>query len=235
MSGDLKALEARIGHSFRDPALLERALTHPSWLQDNPASPGNNQRLEFLGDSVLQLILTEALFSLFPEGREGELTKRRAILGKGEFLAVLAREIGLDACLRLGANEEASGGRARDAALEDAFEALVGAVELDGGIEKARAAVLGIYGDLGARLAALEGRANPKGRLQEIVQPLHGNQAIRYEVVATDGADHSREYEVAVLLLERQIGQGRGTSKKLAEEDAARAALRSLEAGPPLK
>jgi ribonuclease-3 len=235
MSGDLKALQGRIGHVFRDPALLERALTHPSWLQDNPASPGNNQRLEFLGDSVLQLVLTEALFALFPEGREGDLTKRRAILGKGEFLAQLAREIGLDACLRLGANEESSGGRGRDAALEDAFEALVGAVELDGGIERTRAVVLGIYGDLGVRLAALEGHANPKGRLQEIVQPIHGNQAIRYEVLATDGADHSREYEVAVLLLERRIGQGRGTSKKLAEEDAARAALKSLEAGPLLK
>jgi ribonuclease-3 len=235
MSGDLMGLQVRIGHVFRDPALLERALTHPSWIQDNPSAPGNNQRLEFLGDSVLQLILTEALFALFPEGREGELTKRRAILGKGEFLANLAREIGLDACLRLGANEEASGGRGRDAALEDAFEALVGAIELDGGIETARTAVLAIYGDLGGRLTALEGHANPKGRLQEIVQPLHGNQAIRYEVLATEGADHSREYEVAVLLLERRIGQGRGTSKKLAEEDAARAALKSLEAGPPPK
>jgi ribonuclease III len=235
MSGDIQRLQGRIGHVFRDPALLERALTHASWLQDNPAAPGNNQRLEFLGDSVLQLILTEALFALFPEGREGDLTKRRAILGKGEFLASLAREIGLDASLRLGANEEASGGRGRDAALEDAFEALVGAVEQDGGIERARTVVLGIYGDLGARLASLEGRANPKGRLQEIVQPIHGNQAIRYEVLATGGADHSREYEVAVLLLGRQVGQGRGPSKKLAEEDAARAALRDLDAGAPAK
>jgi ribonuclease-3 len=235
MSGDLQGLQGRIGHVFRDAALLERALTHASWLQDNPEAPGNNQRLEFLGDSVLQLILTEALFALFPEGREGELTKRRAVLGKGEFLAGLAREIGIDACLRIGANEEASGGRRRDAALEDAFEALVGAVELDAGMETARAVVLGIYGDLGVRLASLEGNANPKGRLQEIVQPLHGNQAIRYEVLATGGADHSREYEVAVLLLERRIGQGRGSSKKLAEEDAARAALKALDAGLPMK
>jgi ribonuclease-3 len=235
MSGDVQRLQGRIGYVFRDPALLERALTHASWLQDNPASPGNNQRLEFLGDSVLQLVLTEALFALFPEGREGDLTKRRAILGKGEFLAGLAREIGLDATLRLGANEEATGGRGRDAALEDAFEALVGAVDLDGGLDGARAVVLRIYGDLAGRLALLEGRANPKGRLQEIVQPLHGNQAIRYEVISTDGADHSREYEVAVLLLDRRIGQGRGSSKKLAEEDAARAALKELEAGPPPK
>ena len=113
MTADPKALQERIRYAFRDPALLERALTHASWLQDNPACPGNNQRLEFLGDSVLQLILTEALFGLYPDGTEGELTKRRAILGRGQFLSRLAREIGLDACLRLGANEEASGGRWR--------------------------------------------------------------------------------------------------------------------------
>ncbi len=171
MSGDLKRLQARIGYHFRVPANLERALTHASWLQDDPSAPGNNQRLEFLGDSVLQLVLTEALFALFPEDREGDLTKRRSVLGKGAFLSGLAREIGLDACLRLGANEEATGGRGRDAALEDAFEALVGAVNVDGGLESARRVVLGIYGDLGLRLGALEDHANPKGRLQEIVQP----------------------------------------------------------------
>jgi len=229
MSGDLDTLQERIGYRFRDPALLERALTHASWLHDNPDAPGNNQRLEFLGDSVLQLILTEALFAHFPADREGELTKRRAILGKGEFLSRLARETGIDACLRLGANEEATGGRGRDAALEDAFEAVVGAVSLDGGIDGARRAVLGIYGSLPSRLEALENRANPKGRLQEVVQPTHGNQALRYEVVATQGADHERTFEVAVYLLDRRIGSGSGPSKKVAEEEAARAALRSLQ------
>jgi ribonuclease-3 len=235
MTGDLKNLQARIGYVFRDPDYLVRALTHASWLQDNPGAGGDNQRLEFLGDSILQLILTEALFALYPEDREGELTKRRAVLGKGEFLSGLAREIGLDRCLRLGANEEASGGRARNAALEDAFEALVGAVGLDGGIESARHTVLAIYGDLRVRLAALEGQANPKGRLQEIIQPQHGNQAIRYEVLSADGADHERVYEVAVYVLDRKMGTGRGSSKKLAEEEAARAALATLDAAPPEK
>jgi ribonuclease-3 len=232
MTGDIEAFQDRIGYRFRDRSLLERALTHASFAQENPGAAGNNQRLEFLGDSVLQLVLTQALFSLFPEDREGDLTKRRAMLGKGEFLSGLAREIGLDACLRLGANEEATGGRSRDAALEDGFEALVGAVGLDGGIEAARSAVLGIYGDLRGRLSGLEGRANPKGRLQEIVQPLHGNSALRYEVASTEGADHSRTYEVAVYLLEARIGMGRGPSKKVAEEEAARSALSSLGAGP---
>jgi ribonuclease III len=233
MNGDLEGLQARIGHTFRDPALLERALTHASWLQDNPSGAGNNQRLEFLGDSVLQLILTEALYSLFPDDREGELSKRRAVLGKGAFLSRLAREIGLAACLRMGANEEALGGRNRDAALEDAFEALVGAMSLDGGLESARRAVLDIYGNIPTRLEEMETDANPKGRLQEIVQPAHGNQALRYEVTAVEGADHERTFEVAVFLLERRIGSGRGSSKKIAEEEAARAALSVVVQAPP--
>jgi len=230
MSAGTAALQARIGYSFRDPARLERALTHPSWLQDHPEASGNNQRLEFLGDSVLQLVLTQALFELFPDDREGELTKRRAVLGKGQFLAALARDIGLDACLRLGANEESTGGRRRDAALEDAFEAMIGAVSLDGGFEAARRTALGIYGDLAARLHAMESHANPKGRLQEIVQPEHGNHALRYELIATEGADHEKTYEVGVHLLDRKLGTGRGPSKKIAEEEAARAALRTIEA-----
>jgi ribonuclease III len=228
MKGDLDALQKRIGHGFRDPALLLRALTHASWLQDDPTAPGNNQRLEFLGDSVLQLILTEALFRLYPDEREGELSKRRAILGKGEFLSDLARELGIDACLRLGANEEATGGRSRAAALEDGFEAVVGAISLDGGLDCARKAVLAIYGDIPGRLEGVVGRANPKGRLQELVQPEHGNQALRYELLSTEGADHEREFEVAVYLLERRIGSGRGSSKKTAEEEAARDALSAM-------
>jgi ribonuclease-3 len=232
MKPGLDALQLRIGYRFKDVATLERALTHSSWMQDHPDAPGNNQRLEFLGDSVLQLVLTEALFSLYPDDREGELTKRRAILGKGQFLSQLARDIGLDACLRLGVNEESSGGRNRDAALEDAFEATVGAVNLDGGFEAARRIVHGIYGDLRGRLAAMEGAANPKGRLQEIVQPEHGNNAIRYELLSTVGADHERRYEVGVFLLDRQLGSGCGSSKKVAEEEAARAALATLKTDP---
>jgi ribonuclease III len=232
MSTPVTVLQERIGYTFKDPKTLEQALTHPSWLQDHPEAGGNNQRLEFLGDSVLQLILTEALYSLYPGDREGELTKRRAVLGKGIFLATLARGIGLDACLLMGANEESTGGRSRDAALEDAFEAMIGAVNMDGGFEAARRAALGIYGDLGARLAAMEGHANPKGRLQEIVQPEHGNNAVRYELISTQGADHERTYLVGVYLLERHLGSGKGSSKKVAEEEAARAALLALDSNP---
>jgi ribonuclease-3 len=233
MNGDLEGLQARIGYTFRDVALLELALTHASWLQDNPGATGNNQRLEFLGDSVLQLILTEALFEMYPQDREGELSKRRAVLSKGEFLARLAREIGLAACLRMGAGEDSMGGRGRDAALEDAFEALAGAMSLDGGLESTRRVVLGIYGNIPTRLEEMETGDNPKGRLQELVQPVHGNQALRYEVTATEGADHERQFEVAVYLLESRIGSGRGPSKKVAEEEAARAALVVVIQAPP--
>jgi ribonuclease-3 len=226
------ALQARLGHTFRDPALLARALTHPSWLQDHPEEPESNQRLEFLGDAVLQLVLTEALFRLFPAEREGPLSKRRAALANGAFLARLAREIGLPAGLRLGASEETGGGRDKASALEDAFEALVGAVYLDSDLPTVRRVVLAWYGDLAARLDAALDAENPKGRLQERIQPAHGNEALRYEVVAVEGADHARAYEIAVLFNSRELGRGRGPSKKLAEEAAARAALETLEKSP---
>jgi ribonuclease-3 len=226
-----KELQRRLGHAFAAPALLERALTHPSVLHEHPEAGESNQRLEFLGDAVVQLFLTEGLYALYPVEREGVLTKRRAALGNGSFLARLAREIGVGAALRLAPGEEAAGGREREAALEDAFEAVVGAVYLDGGPEAARRVLQGIYGDLAARLAGREEEENPKGRLQERVQPLHGNDALRYEVVRIDGADHAREYEVTVWLRDQPLGSGRGTSKKLAEEQAARAALLGWDRG----
>lgn len=229
MSDALEKLEIRIDHSFQDRSLLERAVTHSSYLQDHANVAESNQRFEFLGDAVLQLVLTEALFAMFPGDREGLLSKRRAALANGVFLAQLAREIGLDRCLLLGASEESTGGRSRASALEDAFEALVGAIYLDGGLTAARRVVLGLYGDLPTRLSLVEDVENPKGRLQELVQPQHGNNALRYEVVHIAGEDHAREYEVAVFLLDRQLGSGRGTSKKFAEEAAARAALATLQ------
>ena len=227
----LAQLEARIDHAFRDRSLLERAVTHPSLLQDRPEIGESNQRLEFLGDAVLQILLAEDLFHRFPHDREGLLSKRRALLVNGMFLAQLAREIGLDTCLRLGASEESTGGRTRPSSLGDAFEALVGAIYLDGGFATTRRVVLRIYGALESRLAGIEEFDNPKGRLQELMQPLHGNNALRYEVVRTEGEDHARSYEVAVFLLNRELGSGRGSSKKLAEEAAARDALVAM----PLK
>jgi ribonuclease-3 len=229
MPDPLEQLEIRIDYAFQNRSLLERAVTHPSYLQDHIDVAESYQRFEFLGDAVLQLVLTEALFAMFPGDREGLLSKRRAALANGAFLAQLAREIGLDLCLRLGASEESTGGRARASALEDAFEALIGAIYLDAGLVTARRVVLGLYGHLPDRLAGVEDVENPKGRLQELVQPSHGNNALRYEVMRIEGRDHAREYEVAVYLLDRLVGSGRGTSKKTAEEAAARAALAAMQ------
>lgn len=228
MSAEPTALESRVGHVFRDRSLLERALTHPSLL---PVLRGaeSNQRLEFLGDAVLQLLLSEALYAEFPSEREGVLSRRRAILANGTTLALLARELGLDRALRLGPSEESSGGRQRTSALGDAFEALLGAVYLDAGLEAARAVVRAAYGPLPERLAALGDEKTPKSRLQELVQPRHGNDALTYQVVATEGEDHRRTFEVSVSLLGREIGRGRGSSKKAAEEAAAEAGLREME------
>jgi ribonuclease III len=199
------------------------ALTHPSYIQDHPEAGPHNQRLEFLGDAVLQIVVAEALFRLYPDAREGVLTRRRALLVNRHMLATLARETGIDAALRFGKSE--TRGAELPSALSDAFEAVVGATYLDSDFATVRRVVLAVYGDLETRFRVTEGQDNPKGRLQEIVQPKHGNEALRYELVATTGEDHAREYEVAVLLLDRELGRGRGSSKKAAEEEAARAAL----------
>lgn len=224
----LEGLQARLTHTFRNPGLLTRALTHLSYLQNHPNEAESNQRLEFLGDAVLQLVLTQALFDLYPGDREGSLSKRRAVLSKGTFLAQMAKEVGLPDCLRLGPCEEAAGGRTKSAALEDAFEALIGALFLDSDFPTTKRIILGLYGPLQDRLATVEDEENPKGRLQEIVQPKYGNQALRYDIVNIMGEDHARQYEMAVFLLERKLGSGCGPSKKAAEEAAARVALDSL-------
>jgi ribonuclease-3 len=233
--GQIAALQQRIGYQFRTPALLMEALTHGSYLQEHTTAGAHNQRLEFLGDAVLHFIITDSLYRNSTTEREGVLSRRRAILSKGEFLTRMARDLGLDACLRLNKSEEEAGGRGRASILEDAFEALVGAIYLDSDLPTTSGVVLAWYGPLEDRILPAEGAENPKGRLQELVQPVHGNIALRYEVVATAGPRHAREYEVAVYVNEQKLGSGRGSSKKAAEEEAARAALAALpekERGP---
>ena len=225
----LSALQERLGYQFRRPALLLEALTHGSYLQEQPEAGPHNQRLEFLGDSVLQFIITDALYREFTIEREGVLSRRRAVLSKGEFLTKMARDLGLDICLRLSKSEDDTGGRARASILEDAFEALVGALYLDSDLATTRQLVLKWYGPLSDRLVLTEEAENPKGRLQELVQPAHGNTALRYEVLTTTGPRHARAYEVAVFLLDEKLGTGQGTSKKHAEEEAARAGLLFLQ------
>lgn len=220
------SLQTRLGHAFARPELLAEALAHPSYVNDHPEAGPSNQRLEFLGDAVLQLIVTDALFALFPAEPEGALSRRRSILTKGRCLTELALELGLDSALRLGGSEKSTpAGRVRASNLEDAFEALVGALYLDAGLERTRALVLAAYGPLEPRLAAGSLVDNPKGRLQELVQPTHGTGALRYETSQSGGPDHDRTYTSRIHLADRLLGEGRGPSKKAAEEAAARIAL----------
>jgi ribonuclease-3 len=222
---ELVEFQERIGYRFRDASLLQRALAHPSLQQDEPGAD-NNQRLEFLGDAVLQLVVTERLHTLYPEEREGDLTRRRATLTRGAFLTALARDFGVPRVLRVSQAERAVGGHERPAALEDAVEALVAAIYLDSDWEATRLVVLRWLGDLDERLRAFEHGQNPKGQLQELVQPRHGNTALAYRVIGVNGPPHDRRFEVEVLIHDEVVGRGEGASKKEAEESAAREALR---------
>lgn len=229
MSTPLEQLQQRLAYTFRNPQLLVRAVTHPSYLHEHPEEPESNQRLEFLGDAVLQLVVTEELFRQYPNDREGALSKNRSALSKGAFLCELARELGIAACLRLSVSEEQTGGRERAIALGDAFESVVGAIYLDSDLATTRRVLLALYGSFADHLAEMQPSENPKGRLQELVQPVHGNHAIRYEVFATHGEDHNREYEIQIFFNNEPLGIGRGKSKKTAEEAAARIALEKLK------
>ena len=226
MSASLASLQARLGHTFRDSALLLQALTHPGYVNEHPGEGDHYQRLEFLGDAIIQFVVTDALFHLRPTEREGELSRLRVALTNGIFLGRLARELDIPAHLRLCAAEQKTGGS--PTAAGDAYEAVVGAIFIDAGLPTAQEFIRRSYGNWETRLASLKiEEANPKGRLQERVQPLHGTGALRYETVHSGGADHAKEYTSSVYLADRLLGTGRGSSKKIAEESAARAALAS--------
>jgi ribonuclease-3 len=173
------------------------------------------------------------LFQSAPEAREGVLSRRRSALTKGESLTTLGRTLGLDQALVLSPAEEQSGGRHRPSAIEDALEALIGAIYLDGGIDAARAQLTRWYGAIAAQMAVVESGDNPKGRLQELVQPSHGNAALSYKVTKIEGQPHERRFDVHLFFRERLIGTGTGSSKKEAEENAAREALAQWKKSAP--
>jgi ribonuclease-3 len=228
----LKGLEETIGYTFQNKELLMVALTHPSYIQQNPNAPGHNQRLEFLGDAALSLLLADKLFQIYPNVREGHLTRNRSALAKGDHLAMLARELGIDKHLLLSDAEERNDGRNRDSILEDALEALIGAIYLDSNDwVTTQNIVLKWFGDLKGRLHKILTEHNPKGKLQELVQPFLGNESIQYYLIDSDGPSHNRKFTACVEVQEDTWGEGIGSSKKEAEENAARAALNAYEAG----
>jgi ribonuclease-3 len=210
--------------------LLRLALTHPSTAHESSGNTPHNQRLEFLGDSVLGLVLTQELYEKFPGVGEGPLTKARAQMVNRQTLATEARRLGLGEHLVLSHGEEISGGRDRPSSLADAFEALLGAIFLDGGFEAARAFILRSFRDAFGQLAQIPNLDNPKGELQEILQERSPDPP-RYELTLATGPDHDREFECAVFHDGVELGRGKGKSKKAAESEAALAALRSLK--PP--
>ena len=224
---DLSALQERIGYSFRDSDLLRLALTHPSVAHESPGTTQHNQRLEFLGDAVLGLVLSRELYEKFSGFGEGPLTKARAHLVNRRALAAQARRLGLGEHLILSRGEESSGGRERQSCLADAFEALIGAVFMDAGFEAARAFTLRFFQEELAEVNRIPILENPKGELQEMLQA-QSPQAPRYEMTSMAGPDHDRVFECAVYHEAIELGRGRGKSKKAAESAAAHAALDKL-------
>ncbi len=216
-------LEEKIGYTFRNPQLLEQALTHSSFANEGKKHGHNNERLEFLGDSVLSVIVARHLFLTYKDLPEGELTKLRASLVCEKALDVFAGQIELGKYLRLGKGEEMTGGRERPSILADAFEALLAAIYIDGGYEAAQTFVLGfIPRNLDVRRK--NKLSDYKTALQEIIQQ-NREERVEYALVDEHGPDHAKVFTAEVLLNSNVIGRGTGSSKKQAEQNAAHEAL----------
>jgi len=220
--------EKTFGIAFKDPRLFVRAVTHRSYLNQNGMSRSDsNERLEFLGDSVLGLLVNEHLFKKLPGGREGDLTRIKSLLVSEAVLAQQAKRMGLGEYLLLGPGEEDSGGRERPSILSDAFEALVGALYVDSGIAQARAFVWNWLLKSADEIVGTHAFENYKSALQERVQSEYHAHP-RYRVCAEKGPDHCKVFSVEVLVDKQVLGKGRGKNKKQAEQEAAKAALAFL-------
>lgn len=217
---ELPKLQETIGYTFADSNLLRLALTHPSVTHNRPDSGENNQRLEFLGDAVLQLCVTEELYSRFPDKDEGDLTQMRVSLVCGETLAEAAQSIGLGRYLYFDIGEEKSGGRDKPSVLADAMEALIAAVYLDGGLEAAKSLCELVLRDY-SKVRIVH---NWKSQLQEFEQR-NGRESPVYHIVAEEGLPHERVFHAEAWLSGVKRGEGKGYSKKEAEQDAARSVL----------
>jgi len=218
----------RLKLPFENMHLLTRSLTHRSYLNEHPEAIEDNERLEFLGDAVLDYIVGAWLYHHFPEMAEGDLTRMRAALVKTSQLAEFGSQINLGNALRLGRGEEENGGRKRKAMLCGTFEAVVGALCLDAGMESVEEFIFPFLDKAVAEILKLQADRDPKSTLQEIVQT-GGKQAPRYEVVHDEGPDHAKVFEVHVFDEEELLGQGHGSSKREASMAAALDALKQLK------
>ena len=228
-SNKIGTLEEKTGHKFNNPELLKRAMVHASSANERQGRRiQHNERMEFLGDAVLQLVVSEYFFQHYPKVAEGELTKMRASVVNEQVLAQIAKDLALGEYLRLGKGEELSGGRERPSILSDAMEAVIGAIFLDAGLEKARDFILQY---LSGPLAAIEKgnyRQDYKTALQEQMQRVAGRN-VQYRTISQQGPDHDKVFTVQVEADGEVLGSGTGKTKKDAEQAAAREALSVLK------
>lgn len=222
----MERLQEKLGYRFRDRTLLTTALTHPSFGSDHHVA--HYQRLEFLGDAVLELVVSQYLYQSLPDMPEGTLTRMRAHAVREEALFQAARRLELGRLVRLSVGEERTGGREKPSILADVAEAVFAAVYLDGGMEAARALIHRVLLDKEQEEAVEERRRDYKTELQELVQR-RSNQTLHYEMIGATGPDHAKLFTCAVLLNGQTAGTGTGKSKKEAEQAAARAALQALQ------
>ncbi len=221
----MNTLEEKLGYQFQDPSLLENALTHSSCANESRGRLQSNERLEFLGDSILGMVVADHLFRTCPDLPEGELTRTRAALVCEESLVEVAQELDLGSYLRLGKGEEAGGGRSRPSIQADAVEAVLAAVYLDGGIGSARKIIRRYI--LAREVERYQSPRDYKTALQELVQRESG-QVLKYRLTGSEGPDHNKRFFVEVDLNGSPVGAGSGRSKKEAEQMAAKAAIEKL-------
>lgn len=224
----IKQFEEQLNIKFGNSLLLQRALTHKSFANENPElNLRDNERLEFLGDSVLSLVISTYIFTHFPEYPEGELARMRAVIVSEPVLAMLSREIGVGNFLLLSRGEELSGGRKRDSILADAMEALIGALYLDKGFARVQSFLVPLFKKVITDVK--EGRyiQDYKTLLQELLQK-DSNGTPEYIVVGESGPDHNKTFQVSVTYKNKIMGKGQGSSKKEAEQEAARSALKKM-------
>ena len=221
----MKSLEEKLGYTFRDQSLLENALTHSSCANESKGRLQSNERLEFLGDSILGMVVAEHLYRNHPDLPEGELTRTRAALVCEESLVEVALDLGLGDYLKLGKGEETGGGRTRPSIRADAVEAVLAAVYLDGGIGSARKIIQKYI--LSREIEGLNASRDYKTALQELVQRESG-QVLKYRLTGSEGPDHDKRFFVEVQLNGEPVGAGQGHSTKEAEQMAAKAAIEKL-------
>jgi ribonuclease-3 len=226
---DWRALETRLRLKFKNPSLLKQALVHTSYLNENPGiDVGSNERLEFLGDAALGVVVAHQLYSEYPDVDEGKLTELRAHLVRRDTLARAAARFELGEYLQLGRGEDAAGGRRRPTNMARAYEALIGAIFLDGGLAKVRSFVKKSLADEFAALRESGMPYDPKSRLQEVIQS-RWQTTPSYKLLKTEGPDHARRFTVQVMVGGRSLGVGEGRSKQMAEKEAAQQALLDID------